>query len=383
MIETRAAAAHGLFEDRLVASAQCLVRRPFLTIAIPHYKQRRYLKVVLQSAFDQEFDSFEIIVSDDCSPDDSVEAIPSFMQSSGRQFRYYLQPRNLGYDGNVRFCLAAAQGQYVMLLGNDDALAEPNTLKQVADALRQLNFPEVAFTNFQDWSSGWIERRAQGTQVLGNGVSAAVRYYRTFSFVSGLLFERAAAAQHETDRWDRSIYYQIYLASRILAAGGRLGALDVSAVRKDVRVEGQTVPNYASKWSDAPWSFQPRHTGLDSAVRVAIDAVQPYASPDQRSAVIRRIIAQALSITYPYWLFEYRRVANWSFSVGIARGLWPGLFLAEYDLPFKDRLALWGLYGGATAAGLLIPARWFNAIKPRLANFVRRTRQQARLDDTR
>jgi glycosyltransferase involved in cell wall biosynthesis len=365
------------FPNRILAQQTSEIT-PFLTVAIPHYKHCQYLEVVLASLFEQTFAGFEIVVSDDQSPDDSNVTIPLLLKSSGRAFRYYAQSVNLGYDGNVRFCLSAALGRHVLLLGKDDALTTPDTLHQVANALQQLAYPEVAFTNFQDWSSGWVERRAAGTQLLGAGVPAAVQYYRSFSFVSGLLFDRAAAAQHETDRWDRSIYYQIYLACRILAAGGRLGALDISAVRKDVKVAGQAVPNYASKWARTPWSFQLRHTGVDSALRVAVDAVQPYAPPAQRSMLIRRIIAQALSITYPYWLFEYRRVANWSFSVGIARGMWPGRLLAEYALSFRDRLALWLLYVGATVAGLLIPARWFSALKPRLANFVRRQRQVGR-----
>ncbi len=365
------------FHERLIAHQPGSSDQvPFMTVAIPHYQHRRYLELVLESIFRQAYDNFEIVVSDDCSSDDSSTTIPQLLHSSDRPFRYYAQPINLGYDGNVRFCLSAALGRYVLLLGNDDALTGPEALQQVADTLRQLDYPEVAFTNFQDWSSGWVERRAHGMQVLGSGVPAAVQYYRSFSFVSGLLYDRESATRHETDRWDCSIFYQIYLACRILAAGGRLGALDIPVVRKDVRIDGQTVPNYVSKWAGASWSFEPRHTGVDSVLRVAVDAVQPYVPAAELSAIIRRIISQALTITYPYWLFEYRRVANWSFAVGVARGLWPGRLLIEYRLSTVDRLYLWVLYGAATLAGLIIPARWFTALKPRLANYVRGKRQR-------
>ena len=367
------------FHDRLIAhQSQSTNRVPFITVAIPHYQHRRYLALVLESVFQQMHDDFEIVVSDDRSPDDSSQVVPQLLYSAGRPFRYYAQPVNLGYDGNVRFCLKAALGRYVFLLGNDDALGGPATLYDVAAALQQLNLPEVAFTNFEDWSTGNIERRAASTCLLGQGVETAVRYFRSFSFVSGLLFDQAAAVRYETDRWDRSVFYQIYLATRLLAAGGRLGALEISAVRKDVRLNGQTAPNYTTIWAGAPWSFQPRQSGVESAVRVAIDGVQPYAPTSDKSRIIRRMLAQVLTVTYPYWLVEYRHVANWSFAIGIARGLWPSRLLAEYSLSAGDRGYLWVLYGAATLAGLFIPVRWFNAIKPRLANVVRRKRQTNR-----
>ncbi|GEM_PF-443711 len=352
--------------------------KPFITVAIPHYKHRRYLEIVLDSLLTQTYNDFEILVSDDCSPDDSCEVIPSLLQKSDRVFRYFAHPKNLGYDGNVRFCLGAARGRYVFLLGNDDALASPDTLDNVAAMLRDLNLPEIAFANVEDWASAELTRRAQGTRLLGMGPAAAVTHFRSFSLVSGLIFDQAAAVNHETDRWDRSIYYQIYIACRIIAAGGRLGALDLCAIRKDVRVEDRTVPNSESKWANERWSFQSRHTGLDSVIRVTADAVLPLVSKTEQSKTLRRIMARVFLSSYPFWLFEYRVVSNWSFAAGIARGMWPGKLLAEYDLSLHDRLYLWLLYFGVTFAGLLAPIKMLAAIRVRLAEFIRR-RQQARL----
>jgi glycosyltransferase involved in cell wall biosynthesis len=365
------------FAERLLANRQIdSDREPFLTVAIPQYKRRRYLEVNLESLFAQEFDDFEILISDDCSPDDSNAVIPAILQASGRSFRYYAQPANLGYDGNVRFCLAAARGRYVMMLGNDDALVSPTTLREIADMLRHLDMPEVAITNYEDWESHQITRRAYGVKLLGTGPATAIRYFRSFSFTSGLIYDRAAAAQHETDRWDRSVYYQIFLACRIIAAGGRLAGLDISAVRDHIRLDGELVPEtYRNIYKNAPWSFKWKHTGLDSVIRVTVDAVLPFIPNSQHSIMIRRIITQVLTITYPYWLFEYRRLANWGYAVGIARDLWPASRLSEYRLNMFDLIYLWCLYLGVTLAGLTIPARLFNSFRFKLADFVRRRRQ--------
>ncbi|HEX2779734.1 MAG TPA: glycosyltransferase family 2 protein [Gemmatimonadaceae bacterium] len=364
-------------EESLRASHDVPGLEPLLTIGIPHYKWRRYLEVVLESIFAQDLAAFEIVVSDDSSPDDSAEVLPAVLRASGRQFRYYRQGTNLGYDGNVRFCLNAARGRYVMLLGNDDALGTPDTLSRIAAALAQLQYPEVAFTNFEDWSlPGSVVRRALATRLLGEGIPAAVRFFRSFSFVSGLIFDSAQAARFDTDRWDRSVYYQIYLASRIMATGGRLASLDIPAVRKDVRVDGKTVVNYATKVEGAKRSFAPRHTGLDNVIRVAVDGTLPYVPARARSATLRRIISQIFTITYPFWLFEYRRVGRWSFAVGIARSMAPRRLLAEYPLSGIDRAYLTVLFYVVSALGLLLPLGVFTRGRDRVGRFVRQLQQR-------
>ena len=308
---------------------------------------------------------------------DSNAVIPKMLEASGRCFSYYSHTKNLGYDGNVRFCLRAARGRYVFLLGNDDALAGPDTLAQIARMLQELDMPAVVFTNYEDWGSGEVVRRSLGTRVLGAGATAAVSNFRSLSFVSGLIYEQSWAARHETDRWDQSIYYQVYIGCRILAEGGRLGTLDLSAVRKDVRIEGQTVPNYISRWANEPWSFQSRHTGLDSVIRVTADAVLPLLPIAQRSAAWRRIVAKVLLTTYPFWLFEYRRVSNWSFAAGIAREMWPGKMLKEQQTRLLDKAYLYVIYSVVTLIGLTLPLTLFYPVKSKLADLVRYLQQSS------
>ena len=80
------------FAERLVASSGIKTESsPFFTLAIPHYKHRRHLEIVLDSLFAQSYQDFEILISDDCSPDDSCAVIPSVLERSDRAFRYYAQ----------------------------------------------------------------------------------------------------------------------------------------------------------------------------------------------------------------------------------------------------------------------------------------------------
>jgi glycosyltransferase involved in cell wall biosynthesis len=363
-------------DERLLSFNGSAESTCFLTIAIPQYKQRQYLEVNLASVLAQTYDDFEIVISDDHSPDDSNEVIPPILERSGCNFRYYAQPANLGYDRNVRFCLSNARGRYAMLLGNDDALPDPETLRMLAEKLREINYPEVALTNYEDWESGRVSRRTHGTLILGSGPETAAHYFRSFSFVSGLVLETASARRHDTDRWDHSIFYQIYLACRIIASGGRLGGLDVIAIRDHIRLEGKLVPGtYRNRYKNAPWTSEAKHTGLDSVARVTADAILPFVPEAERSAILKNIWQQILTISYPFWILEYRGLANWSWGLAIARDSWPGKRLAEYRLSVFHRIYLWLLYFLVTAVALILPTSLFAAVRQRLADFVRRRRQ--------
>src|SRR6266516_3525598 len=350
--------------DRLLLSSRTAESNVFITIAIPHYKHREYLETVLRTVFEQDSDQFEILVSDDCSPDDSNKIIPPLLEKSGRPYGYYAQEKNLGYDGNVRFCLRAATAPYVMLLGNDDALADEHVVEQLVIGLRELGWPEVTVTNYKQWHDDSSPiKRVFATEVIGSGPSAALANFRMFSFVSGLIYSREAALAHETDHWDYSIYYQIYLGCRILAAGGRLGAIDCVAVAKDVKIKGKGVPSYATKHKNELWSFQAHDGGLLSVMRVTIDAVMRYVAAEKRSQVTAMAIRQMLTTSYLFWLMEYRRVANWAFACGLARALWPSRAFAEYQLNLMHRPAIWLRYSFATIIGLLAPVSVLRRLK--------------------
>lgn len=362
-------------DDRLV-SERVGSHIPFLSIGIPHYKHRRYLELVLQSLFEQTSMDFEILVSDDCSPDDSNEIIPPLLERSGRPFQYHAQHRNLGYDGNVRFCLSAACGAYVMLLGNDDALADSAAVGDLVAALTEMGSPEVAVTNYRQWSDEESRvRRVHQTGIIGSGPEVALSNFRLFSFVSGIIYSREAAAAHESARWDASIYYQIYLASRIISAGGRLAGVDRVVVAKDVQIDGRGVPNYETKHASESWSFVPHDGGLLSVLRVTIDAVVPYVQPRQRSQKVSAAMRQLLYTSYVFWLFEYRRVANWAFAVGLARALFPPRWISEYKLRWYDCARVIVAYLIATLAGLAVPRGLLSELKGRMAE-KRRSRQQ-------
>ncbi len=351
-----------------------------ISICIHHYNRSRYLLSVLESIRTQDYPEVEVIVSDDCSTDDSGEAIPAYLaevqDSTQVRFKYIRQPKNLGYDGNLRAALGAGEGEYLFVLGNDDALPAKDTVSRLAGVLTQLNRPDVAFTNFHLCESPHeVQRRAKTTAVLGSGPEVALKTFRCFSFVGGLVMKREIFAKHNVSKYDGSVYVQIYLAARTIASGGTVASIAESLVAKDVTFPGEEVNSYLDTLKQNNRTLHAELGGLDQVGVVGCDAILPYAGENSRQSYIFKIYAQLLTFTYPYWLFTYRRHGVYRAAANLALGCFPTSLVKTPGVSFLVYLPLMLLWSGTTAAGLLLPIRVLGKMTGVMSRLSKRVRQ--------
>jgi len=93
---------------------------PLVTIAIPTYNRAgAYLKEAIQSAINQTYPNLEIIISDNCSSDDTGLIAESF---NDPRILYYRHDENIGANNNFNFCLKKAAGVFFLLLHDDDLI---------------------------------------------------------------------------------------------------------------------------------------------------------------------------------------------------------------------------------------------------------------------
>ncbi len=96
--------------------------RPLITIAIPTYNRANgYLRQALKSAMSQTYENIEIVVSDNCSPDNTEEVVKGF---NDPRIRYFKQKESIIPNDNFNFCLKQAKGDYFSLLHDDDLIDE-------------------------------------------------------------------------------------------------------------------------------------------------------------------------------------------------------------------------------------------------------------------
>ena len=115
--------------------------QPLVSIITPTYNRPEYLKAALTSAVQQTYQNIEIIVSDNCSPENPQPLIESFKDS---RIRFFRNQSNLGMFANTMNAFKKAQGKYVACL-LDDEIWEKDFLAKLVPVLEANSNLALAF----------------------------------------------------------------------------------------------------------------------------------------------------------------------------------------------------------------------------------------------
>lgn len=107
--------------------------QPDFSIVIPTFNRSNFLRLAITSVLRQTGVSFEIIVSDDCSTDDTREIVKGF---GDRRIKYIKNKIRLGYALNVQKCFRHSFGNYIFTLGDDDFILEEKTLLEILKVMK-------------------------------------------------------------------------------------------------------------------------------------------------------------------------------------------------------------------------------------------------------
>jgi glycosyltransferase involved in cell wall biosynthesis len=100
---------------------------PKVTVAIPTLNRVGYLKLALESVLQQTYDNIEIIVSDNASADATSEYLSTIFDPRLRLLRHH---KTIPMTDNWNACVAAATGDYFLLLSDDDLL-KPDAIREL------------------------------------------------------------------------------------------------------------------------------------------------------------------------------------------------------------------------------------------------------------
>jgi GT2 family glycosyltransferase len=105
---------------------------PLVSIVIPNWNGKKYLKDCITSLRGQTHNDLEIIVVDNASEDDSVE----YLQKNFPETKVIQHDRNLGFGAANNTGIKAARGKYIMMLNNDTVL-EPECIKELIKGIEK------------------------------------------------------------------------------------------------------------------------------------------------------------------------------------------------------------------------------------------------------
>lgn len=92
-----------------------------ISIIVPVYNTEKYLKKCIDSILSQTYKDFEVIIINDCSPDNSDEIIKGYKD---KRIKYIKNKKNKGIGYNRNLGLSEARGEYVCFIDSDDYVRE-------------------------------------------------------------------------------------------------------------------------------------------------------------------------------------------------------------------------------------------------------------------
>ena len=93
-----------------------------LSVCVTTYNRAQGLDRTLASLSAQTRLPDELIISDDCSPDDTAQ-VAARWKAKFPLLRYNCNPRNLNMPGNLNVAIGMAQGEYIANLHDADVFA--------------------------------------------------------------------------------------------------------------------------------------------------------------------------------------------------------------------------------------------------------------------
>ena len=179
------------------------------SIIIPHYNQVRFLKTVLPSIANQTFKDYEVLIIDDCTPDESaIDYIKAFIRDYSNM-HLIENTKNMRFIKTVNKGIKLARGEYICLL-NCDTEVKSNFVERNIEILD--TDPSIAGVSCvlldkmgNNWWSGGIFREGvqfnltddfEGIRDI-DFVAGTAAFYRRKIFDEIGLFDESYRMYHE------------------------------------------------------------------------------------------------------------------------------------------------------------------------------------------
>jgi glycosyltransferase involved in cell wall biosynthesis len=102
-----------------------------VTIIIPTYNAGLTLKKCLESILSQKFESYEVVIVDGLSTDNTIDIIKHFTDLSNNI--RFISEKDKGIYDAMNKGITRAQGEWLYFLGSDDCLIDSSVLSKVAE----------------------------------------------------------------------------------------------------------------------------------------------------------------------------------------------------------------------------------------------------------
>jgi len=178
---------------------------PIISCILPTYNGAKYLQEALDALSSQDFESFEVLIVDDCSTDETPTIAQAHCHRDSR-FRVIRNSRNLKLPASINVGFREARGKY-WTWSSDDNFHNPDAFRILSEALDQRSEVGLVYTDqiLVD-EFGQVTQHARaiapGMLVFGNTVGASFLYRKAVAEQAGEYDENLFLAE-DFDYWLR------------------------------------------------------------------------------------------------------------------------------------------------------------------------------------
>ena len=186
-----------------------IIMTPLVSILFPVYNTADYLREAMDSMLNQTFTDFELIVLNDCSPDNADEILDT-----------YTDPRIIRYKGEMNQGLAnvlnvgmdMARGKYIARMDSDD-ISHPNRLQVQVDYMESHTDVDLCSAGMhlfgacdETWSRPSDTKTVKVTALFYSPILHASSVWRKASFDKfNLRFREEMVPAEDYDLWCRAL----------------------------------------------------------------------------------------------------------------------------------------------------------------------------------
>lgn len=123
---------------------------PLVSIILITYNSSKYVFETLESIKNQTYSNIELIISDDCSSDNTVSICENWIANNQSEFvrvKILTVSKNTGIPSNCNRGIKEAKGEWIKLIAGDD-LFFPNAIEQLVSNITKNDFIQIAAANY-------------------------------------------------------------------------------------------------------------------------------------------------------------------------------------------------------------------------------------------
>lgn len=107
------------------------MQNDLVSVIMPSYNSAEYIAQSIESVIKQTYPHWELLITDDCSTDNTVEIVKQYAQKDNR-IKLFVLKENSGAAVARNNSIKEAQGRYIALLDSDDLWLPEKLEKQLA-----------------------------------------------------------------------------------------------------------------------------------------------------------------------------------------------------------------------------------------------------------